>query len=321
MQMNILVTGGCGFIGSNFINHLLATDSTVTIVNIDCLNYCASVRNVVANTRYRFIQGNITSKDLILHILDEYKIDSIVHFAAQSHVDNSFDNSIQYTIDNVLGTHTLLQAAKEYGRLKRFLHFSTDEVYGEVDRDHAGCTERSLLNPTNPYAATKAAAEFIVRSYYHSFKLPTLIVRCNNVYGPNQYPEKLIPKFIKLLRESKQLTIHGKGETRRNFIWAADVSRATALILEKGEINEIYNIGTDSEYSVMDVAALLVKHMTTDGLVDNHVTYVEDRPFNDFRYAIDSSLLRTLGWSEQNTDFEANVLALIEEARTKATHD
>lgn len=321
MQMNILVTGGCGFIGSNFINHLLATDPVVSVVNIDCLNYCASVANVVNNTRYRFIQGNITSKDLVSHILAEYKIDSIVHFAAQSHVDNSFDNSLQYTIDNVLGTHTLLQAAKEYGRLKRFLHFSTDEVYGEVDRDHAGCTERSLLNPTNPYAATKAAAEFIVRSYYHSFKLPTLIVRCNNVYGPNQYPEKLIPKFIKLLREGKSLTIHGKGETRRNFIWAADVARATALILEKGAINEIYNIGTDSEYSVMDIASLLVKHMTADGLVDNHVTYVEDRPFNDFRYAIDSSLLRTLGWSEQNTDFEANVLSLIEEARTKAAEN
>jgi dTDP-D-glucose 4,6-dehydratase len=146
-------------------------------------------------------------------------------------------------------------------------------------------------------------------------------VRCNNVYGPNQYPEKLIPKFIKLLREGKPLTIHGKGETRRNFIWAADVARATTLILEKGEINMIYNIGTDSEYSVMDVATLLVRHMTEDRNIDNHVIYVEDRPFNDFRYAIDSSLLRSLGWSEQNTDFEANVLTLVEEARTKAAHD
>lgn len=315
--MNILVTGGCGFIGSNFINYLLASRSDIHVTNIDCLNYCASVANVVGSDRYRFIQGNITSKDLISHILTEYKIDTIVHFAAQSHVDNSFDNSLQYTIDNVLGTHTLLQAAKEYGKLQRFLHFSTDEVYGEVDREHAGCTEKSLLNPTNPYAATKAAAEFIVRSYYHSFKLPTVIVRCNNVYGPNQYPEKLIPKFIKLLAEGRKLTIHGAGETRRNFIWAEDVARATALILEKGETNEIYNIGTDSEYSVMDVASLLVKHMTPDGVLENHVTFVPDRPFNDFRYSVDSTRLRELGWSEQNTDFEANVLRLVVDSVNK----
>ena len=313
--MSILVTGGCGFIGSNFINYLLVSDPTVNVVNIDCLNYCAATSNVQTNPRYRFVQGNITSKDLVSHILSEYNIETIVHFAAQSHVDNSFDNSLQYTIDNVLGTHTLLQAAKEYGKLKRFLHFSTDEVYGEVDREHPGCHEKSLLNPTNPYAATKAAAEFIVRSYYHSFKLPTIIVRCNNVYGPNQYPEKLIPKFIKLLGEGRQLTIHGKGETRRNFIWAEDVARATVKILEQGETNEIYNIGTDSEYSVMDVASLLVKHMTPDGVLENHVTFVPDRPFNDFRYSVDSSRLRELGWSELHTDFEANLVSLIQASK------
>lgn len=312
--MRLLVTGGCGFIGSNFINYMLGPlgpSDLSLVVNIDCLNYCASVSNVSANSRYKFIRGNITSKDLVSHILEEYAIDTIVHFAAQSHVDNSFDNSLQYTVDNVLGTHTLLQAAKEYGRLQKFLHFSTDEVYGEVDPDHPGCHEKSLLNPTNPYAATKAAAEFIVRSYYHSFKLPVVIVRCNNVYGPNQYPEKLIPKFIKLLGEGKQLTIHGTGETRRNFIWAEDVASATRCILEKGEINDIYNIGTDQEWSVMDVARLLVREMTNDGVLENHVTYVPDRPFNDFRYSVDSTRLRSLGWSEVFTDFEVNVRSLI----------
>lgn len=321
MATNILVTGGCGFIGSNFINYLLASNAAVKVVNLDCLNYCATETNVVASSRYRFVKGNITSKDLVSHILEEYTIDTIVHFAAQSHVDNSFDNSLQYTVDNVLGTHTLLQAAKEYGRLTRFLHFSTDEVYGEVDRDHPGCHEKSLLNPTNPYAATKAAAEFIVRSYFHSFKLPTIIVRCNNVYGPNQYPEKLIPKFIKLLREGKNLTIHGTGETRRNFIWAEDVARATCVILEKGEVNEIYNIGTDSEFSVLDVATLLVKQMTTDGILDKHVRFVPDRPFNDFRYSVDSSRLRELGWKEQHTDFEKNILDLIGCSGTQAAQD
>jgi UDP-glucose 4,6-dehydratase len=311
MVLNLLVTGGCGFIGSNFINHMLQSRADVKIINVDCLNYCASTSNVLENSNYKFVKGNITSKDLILHCLKEYEIDTVVHFAAQSHVDNSFDNSLQYTIDNVMGTHTLLQAAKEYGKLRLFLHFSTDEVYGEVDRSHPGCTEKSLLDPTNPYAATKAGAEFIVRSYYHSFKLPIIIIRCNNVYGPNQYPEKLIPKFIKLLREGQKLTIHGKGETRRNFIWAEDVARATHLILEKGVINEIYNIGTDCEKTVMEVATFLVQHMTPDKDIANHIVFVPDRPFNDFRYAIDSTCLRALGWKEEHTDFEANVLSLI----------
>ena len=309
--MNILVTGGCGFIGSNFINYILKKDSSINVVNIDCLNYCANVFNVNSHPNYKFIKGNITSKDLVLHILNEYSIDAIIHFAAQSHVDNSFDNSLQYTTDNVMGTHVLLQASKEYGKIKKFLHFSTDEVYGEVDLAHPGCHEKSLLNPTNPYAATKAAAEFLVRSYYHSFKLPVVIVRCNNVYGPNQYPEKLIPKFIKLLKEGKKLTVHGNGSTRRNFIWAEDVSNATELIFHKGKLNEVYNIGTQQEYSVMDVASLLVDKMTDDKDINNHVIFVEDRPFNDFRYSVDITLLKSLGWEEKYTKFIDNVVSLL----------
>lgn len=309
--MNFLVTGGCGFIGSNFINYFLKIHTDARIVNIDCLNYCASEKNVNPCDRYKLIQGNITSKDLVSHLLEEHKIDVIIHFAAQSHVDNSFDNSLQYTIDNVLGTHTLLQAAKEYGKLHRFLHFSTDEVYGEVERGHPGCVEKSLLNPTNPYAATKAAAEFIVRSYHHSFKLPTVIIRCNNVYGPNQYPEKLVPKFIKLLKEGKKLTIHGDGSTRRNFIWAEDVAVAINVILERGEINEIYNIGTRQEFSVMEVAKILVDNLTSDKILENHITFVQDRPFNDFRYAVDITALSRLGWVERHTDFVENLRTLI----------
>jgi dTDP-glucose 4,6-dehydratase len=310
--MNILVTGGCGFIGSNFINYILKKDKTIKIFNIDCLNYCANEKNIVNHHNYKFIKGNITSKDLVLHILNEYSIDAIIHFAAQSHVDNSFDNSLQYTTDNVMGTHVLLQASKEYGKIKKFLHFSTDEVYGEVDLEHPGCHEKSLLNPTNPYAATKAAAEFLVRSYYHSFKLPVVIVRCNNVYGPNQYPEKLIPKFIKLLKEGKKLTIHGKGDTRRNFIWAEDVAIATELIFNRGVLNEVYNIGTTQEFSVMDVAKLLVEKLTDDKTLENHIEFVEDRPFNDFRYSVDTTLLKSLGWEELFVNFNANINYLIE---------
>lgn len=305
--MNILVTGGCGFIGSNFINYMLKNNADCKIYNIDCLNYCANEKNVVEHPNYKLIKGNITSKDLVLHILNEYSIDAIIHFAAQSHVDNSFDNSLQYTTDNVMGTHVLLQASKEYGKIKKFLHFSTDEVYGEVDLEHPGCHEKSLLNPTNPYAATKAAAEFLVRAYYHSFKLPVVIVRCNNVYGPNQYPEKLIPKFIKLLKEGKKLTVHGNGSTRRNFIWAEDVAIATELIFHKGELNETYNIGTKQEYSVMDVANILIKKMRSY----TGIQFVEDRPFNDFRYSVDTTLLKSLGWEERFTNFEENIDYLI----------
>lgn len=309
--MNILVTGGCGFIGSNFINYMLKKHTDIKIFNIDCLNYCANESNVFNNKNYKFIKGDITSKDLILHILNEYSIDAIIHFAAQSHVDGSFDNSLQYTTDNIVGTHVLLQASKEYGKLQKFLHFSTDEVYGEVDIEHPGCHEKSLLNPTNPYAATKAAAEFLVRSYYHSFKLPVLIVRCNNVYGPNQYPEKLIPKFIKSLKSGEKLTIHGKGDTRRNFIWAEDVASATETIFYKGDINEVYNIGTTQEYSVLDVAKILIEALTEDKNMDNHICFVEDRPFNDFRYSVISNKLKELGWKEMHTDFISNVSKLL----------
>lgn len=309
--MNLLVTGGCGFIGSNFINYMLVKHNDIKIYNLDCMNYCASEKNVLPHPNYKLIKGNITSKDLVLHILNEYSIDSIIHFAAQSHVDNSFDNSLQYTMDNVYGTHVLLQASKEYGRLQKFLHFSTDEVYGEVDLEHPGCHEKSLLNPTNPYAATKAAAEFLVRSYYHSFKLPIVIVRCNNVYGPNQYPEKLIPKFIKLLKQGEKLTIHGKGDTRRNFIWAEDVASATECIFYKGKINEVYNIGTSQEYTVLDVARILVDKMTDDKSLDTYIEFVEDRPFNDFRYSVDTTQLRELGWEEKFTNFSKNIDILI----------
>lgn len=308
---NVLITGGCGFIGSNFINYYLLKDPNVYVVNIDCLNYCASKTNVTPHPNYIFEQGNITDKQLVLKLLKEYEVDIVVHFAAQSHVDNSFSNSLQYTIDNTYGTHVLMECTKEYGKLKQFIHISTDEVTGTLSLEHEGCTEECLLNPTNPYAASKAGAEFICRSYFHSFKLPVIIVRCNNVYGINQYPEKLIPKFITLLKENKKLTIHGTGETRRNFIWTKDVNTALSLIMEKGIMGEIYNIGTRQEYSVLDIAKLLVQKMHHSDNVEDYIEYVEDRPFNDFRYAINTNKLNALGWKEQHTDFNANLDIII----------
>ena len=197
---NLLITGGCGFIGSNFINYIF-TKNKYNIINIDAMYYCANEKNinndVVNSNMYHFIKGNICDYNLVFYILNTHKIDMIVHFAAQSHVQNSFDESIQFTNDNVLGTHTLLEACRKYGKIVKFVHVSTDEVYGEsfID-DPDKKTEQSILCPTNPYAATKAGAELLVQSYYHSFKLPVLISRGNNVFGKNQYPEKVIPKFI-----------------------------------------------------------------------------------------------------------------------------
>ena len=304
---NVLFTGACGFIGSNVLNYFLEKYQDVNFYNIDKLDYCASESNVKATEKYTFIHGNICDSSLIRFILKTYSIDTIFHFAAQTHVDNSFGNSLQFTEDNIKGTHTLLECSKEYGKLEKFIHMSTDEVYGEVDINHPGCTEeKSLLNPTNPYAATKAAAEFLCRSYYHSFKIPIIIVRCNNVYGPNQYPEKLIPKFIKHLQNNEKLPIHGKGETRRNFIHSYDVATAFETIYEKGTINEIYNIGTDDEYTVLEIAKMLVEKHKPNQKFHDWVVFVADRKFNDFRYSIDSTKLRNLGWIV-NMEFDSNI--------------
>jgi dTDP-glucose 4,6-dehydratase len=293
---NLLVTGGCGFIGSNFINYMLDTYTDINIVNIDRLDYCADMNNVYHKERYKLVVTDLNNSVTLKNVLESYNIDSIVHFAAQSHVDNSFGNSIQFTKDNVLGTHTLLECCRVYGKIKKFVHISTDEVYGEVDNNHQGCNEKSLLNPTNPYAATKAAAEFLVKSYYHSFKLPIVITRGNNVYGPRQFPEKLIPRFITKLLNNEKCPIHGQGKTRRNFIYVGDVSKAVDVILRKGEINEIYNIGSDDEYSVIEVLNKLLKELNIDN--KDVSEFVEDRAFNDFRYCIDSSKLELLGWKK-----------------------
>ena len=296
---NLLVTGGCGFIGSNFINYVGDTFPDITITNIDKLDYCSREDNVYLTKSYKFYKCDINNIEFVLHILKENNIDTIIHFAAQSHVDNSFGNSLSFSQDNVLGTHSLLECVRKYGKIERFIHISTDEVYGEVEKEHTGCTETSLLNPTNPYAATKAAAEFIVRSYYYSYKLPVIIVRGNNVYGPRQYPEKLIPRFITNLLDNKKCTIHGRGDSIRNFIFAKDFARGVVTILQKGEIFNIYNIGTSNEFSVMEITNILVKRLKPDDNVDDWIVYVEDRLFNDKRYCIDNSNLRELGWEEQ----------------------
>jgi len=301
---NLLITGGCGFIGSNFINNYFPKNKINKLVNLDAMYYCANEHNVHESIRndskYVLKKGNLCNYDFIKHILHEYEITEIIHFAAQTHVQNSFDDSLQFTNDNIVGTHTLLEASKRYGKIKKFIHVSTDEVYGEsmntIEENHK--TEHSVLCPTNPYAATKAGAELLAQSYNHSFKLPIIITRGNNVYGPNQYPEKLIPKFIELLKQNKKVTIQGDGSNVRAFLHSNDTASAFEIILDKGVIGEVYNIGCDDgmEYSVLSIAKILIKfiHHTDD--YKKWIEYVEDRPFNDKRYYISNQKLKELGW-------------------------
>jgi dTDP-glucose 4,6-dehydratase len=306
-EVNLLVTGGCGFIGSNFINYYFPKNKVNKVINLDAMYYCANETNIDVSIRnsdkYKLVKGNLCDSDLVEHILNEYSITHIIHFAAQSHVQNSFDDSLTFTKDNILGTHILLESCRKYGKIERFIHVSTDEVYGEsmnsVNEQHK--TEHSILCPTNPYAATKAGAELIAQSYNHSYKMPIIITRGNNVYGPNQYPEKLIPRFIKLLKENKKVTIQGEGKTMRAFLHAYDTASAFECILERGLIGEIYNIGCDEgmEYSVMEIAKILIKIIKNTENYDEWIEYIEDRPFNDQRYYISNQKLKELGWSIQ----------------------
>jgi dTDP-glucose 4,6-dehydratase len=317
--MNLLVTGCCGFIGSNFVNYYFKENPNANIVNLDAMYYCASEENVDVNIRnserYHLVKGNLCSYDLIINILNIYQIDTVVHFAAQSHVQNSFDNALQYTNDNVVGTHTLLEACRKYGKIVRFIHISTDEVYGEsmLTENEEKKHEGSVLCPSNPYAATKAAAELIAKSYYHSFKMPIIITRGNNVYGPNQYPEKLIPKFIQQLTNGEKVTIQGDGTNVRAFLHVNDVCSALTHVLEKGEIGEIYNIGSDdnNEYTVLQIAHMLIEKIKKTTDYNEWITYVEDRPFNDKRYYISNQKVKDLGWTI-DTDFEKGLDELID---------
>lgn len=303
-RINLLVTGGCGFIASNFINHISNTQK-YNIINIDAMYYCANEENVNKDIRnsdyYTFVKGNICSEDLINHILTTHKIDMVIHFAAQSHVQNSFEDSLQFTKDNILGTHVLLESCRKYGKIQKFIHVSTDEVYGEsmnnINETHK--TEHSILCPTNPYAATKASAELIAQSYNHSYNMPIVITRGNNVYGPNQYPEKLIPRFIQQLQNNQKVTIQGDGSAIRAFLHTEDTVRAFEIILNNGVVGEIYNIGCDDnmEYSVLDVAKMLIKKIKNTDNYDEWITYIEDRPFNDQRYYISNEKVKNLGWS------------------------
>lgn len=291
-----------GFIASHVAILLCNKYPEYNIVVYDKLDYCSCLANLdelKALPNFKFVKGDIASPDLVSYVFKSEQIDTVMHFAAQTHVDNSFGNSFAFTHSNIYGTHVLLESAKCCETMRRFIHVSTDEVYGEgEDFETDPMTEEHILEPTNPYAATKAGAEFLVKSYFRSFKLPVLITRGNNVYGPHQYPEKLIPKFTNQLLQGKPLTIHGDGTNTRNFLYVTDVANAFDVILHKGTPGHIYNIGGKNEISNIKVAKLLLKMLKPDEDEEKWITFVPDRKFNDLRYTINSSKLHELGWEE-----------------------
>lgn len=299
--MKLLVTGGCGFIGSGFVRRIVKQFHYLTIVNIDYLYPCASVAEdlVTSHGNYTFIEGDIKDTQLIENTLQTYEIDTIIHFAAQSHVDTSFTNPLLYTHDNIVGTHTLLEASRKYGKIKRFIHISTDEVYGENIHEEGAKTELSLLKPTNPYAASKAGAEMMVHSYIHSYNLPAIIIRSNNIYGLGQYPEKVIPRFILQLLSNQKLTIQGSGDQLRSFLHVEDAVDAVLCILFQGEVGEVYNISSSDEISIKELATRLLHYLKPDETLSDWITYIEDRNFNDKRYWIQSEPLKKLGWKQK----------------------
>ena len=293
-----------GFIGSHAAILLCKKYPQYKVVVYDKLDYCACLQNLeeIENLpNFKFVKGDISSPDLVSYVLKEEKIDTIMHFAAQTHVDNSFGNSFAFTQANIYGTHVLLESAKNCPSIRRFIHVSTDEVYGEgEDFDTKPMEEEHVLEPTNPYAATKAGAEFLVKSYHRSFKLPCLITRGNNVYGPHQFPEKLIPKLTNQLLRGMPVTIHGDGSNTRNFLYVKDVASAFDCILHKGEVGLIYNIGGENEQANITVAKDLIKILGFDETESNNmIKYVPDRKFNDLRYTINSTKLHKLGWKEE----------------------
>lgn len=309
----ILVTGGYGFIGSNLVHYLYHSLPKCTIVNVDRLDYCSRRENLddlIHSERVKCYEIDLCETEKLETIMREHQVQYVMHLAAQSHVDNSFNNSLQFSRDNVYGTHSLLEASKNHGKLIRFLHVSTDEIYGETLQMDP-FDENVLPNPTNPYAATKVGAEYIVKSYFHCFELPIIMIRGNNVYGPRQYPEKMIPKFITSIYSDEPCTVAGNGLMQRNFVYVEDVCAGLVTVLEKGKIDEIYNIGSHDEKTVISIARTLIKTMKgEDADMERYIRYVKDRYYNDFRYSINSEKIRGLGWAPK-VMFEEGLLKTI----------
>jgi dTDP-glucose 4,6-dehydratase len=306
--MRMLVTGGCGFIGSNFIRYILEKNPSARILNLDKLTYAgnpASLQDIDSDDRYRFVKGDICNPALVRELFDKEGFDSVVHFAAESHVDRSIADASDFIRTNVLGTFTLLDAAVSVG-VDKFIHISTDEVYGSTEKGSFG--ESDILNPSSPYSSSKASSDLIARSYFLTHNLPVIVTRCTNNYGPYQYPEKLIPLFITNLIEGKKVPLYGSGKNVRDWIYVLDHCRAIDCMLQKGRPGNIYNIGSGNERSNIEITHSILKILDKD---ESWIEYVKDRPGHDFRYSLDSSKLISLGWKPKY-DFDRGLRQTIE---------
>jgi len=293
----ILITGGSGFIGSHVTERICAAYPEAEVVVLDKMTYAADVHHIlplIANDRVQLVVGDVCDYDVCRRVIKG--CDVVIHAAAESHVDRSFQNSMVFTRSNTLGTHTIMETCREL-KVQRIIHISTDEVYGEML--DGSCDESQILNPTNPYSASKAAAEMIVNGYRHSFKIPVLMVRANNIYGIRQYPEKLIPHTIMSLITGRKIQLHGNGANIRHYLAAKDFAHALVMLIECGESNEIYNIGSPDEFTNNDVARMVCKEYGAD--FDTSIEYVTDRPFNDRRYSISWEKITKLGWRPQHS--------------------
>ena len=288
--MKVLVTGGAGFIGSGFVRYVLKHRSNVEVINFDLLTYAGNLRNVeevAQDRRYEFVRGDIASREDVGAVFQKNRIDAVVNFAAETHVDRSIDDSSPFVRTNVLGTQVLLDHAKAHG-VQKFVQISTDEVYGSLGPTGA-FREDSPIDPSSPYSASKTGADLFAFSYFKTFGLPVVITRCSNNYGPYQFPEKLIPLMIQNAMEDKPLPVYGDGKNVREWIFTDEHSRAVLMALEKGKAGEVYNVGSGYEMANIDVVREILRLL---GKPDSLIKYVKDRPGHDRRYAIDTTKIR-----------------------------
>ena len=318
-KRNILITGGAGFIGSHVVRLFVTKYPEYHIINLDKLTYAGNLANLAdieQQPNYTFVKADICDFEKILELFRQHSIDGVIHLAAESHVDRSIKDPFTFAQTNVMGTLSLLQAAKvswdgQYDG-KRFYHISTDEVYGALKFDGTFFTETTKYDPHSPYSASKASSDHFVRAFHDTFGMPTLVTNCSNNYGPYQFPEKLIPLFINNIRHNKPLPVYGKGENVRDWLYVEDHARAIDLIFHNGKVAETYNIGGFNEWKNIDLIRVLIKTVDRllgrpEGTSEKLITYVTDRAGHDLRYAIDSTKLKNeLGW-EPSLQFEEGI--------------
>ena len=319
---NILVTGGAGFIGCNFVRYMLANDPKAHIFNLDKLSYAGSLdnlKNLPDESRHTFVQGDICDRELIDHLLHEHEIDTVVHFAAESHVDNSISGPEVFVKTNVMGSFTLLDAARNYWlrekgwgeRGCRFHHISTDEVYGTLQADDSAFSETTSYAPNSPYSASKAASDHLVRAYFHTYGLPVTTTNCSNNYGPYQHGEKFIPTVIRSCLTDEPIPVYGDGSNIRDWLYVEDHCRGIDVVLRRGSVGEVYNIGGCNEWSNIDICRLICSLMDEmqpiEGSYSDLIAFVSDRPGHDWRYAINAfKMSNEFGWRPAES-FETGV--------------